>query len=87
MRRRGRYNPKVFYAALWLTLLGTLPIGGHAKLTSDQVHNSNGELQQDVSQLESLRHSGNLDSLEVIVDFATLKWPHFDHYIWPHPNR
>jgi hypothetical protein len=21
------------------------------------------------------------------VDFATLKWPHFDHYIWPHPNR
>jgi hypothetical protein len=20
-------------------------------------------------------------------DFATLKWPHFDHYIWPHPNR
>ena len=22
-----------------------------------------------------------------IGDFATLKWPHFDHYIWPHPNR
>ena len=21
------------------------------------------------------------------TDFATLKWPHFDHYIWPHPNR
>jgi chemotaxis signal transduction protein len=21
------------------------------------------------------------------IDFATLKWPHFDHYIWPHPNR
>jgi 3-deoxy-D-manno-octulosonate 8-phosphate phosphatase KdsC-like HAD superfamily phosphatase len=21
------------------------------------------------------------------LDFATLKWPHFDHYIWPHPNR
>ena len=20
-------------------------------------------------------------------DFATLKWPHFDHSIWPHPNR
>jgi len=20
-------------------------------------------------------------------DFATLNWPHFDHYIWPHPNR
>jgi hypothetical protein len=19
------------------------------------------------------------------IDFATLKWPHFDHYIWPHP--
>src|SRR5713101_9937817 len=19
-------------------------------------------------------------------DFATLNWPHFDHYIWPHPN-
>ncbi len=18
-------------------------------------------------------------------DFATLKWPRFDHYIWPHP--
>jgi hypothetical protein len=22
-----------------------------------------------------------------ILDFATLNWPHFDHYIWPHPNR
>jgi hypothetical protein len=21
------------------------------------------------------------------ADFATLKWPHFDHYIWPYPNR
>jgi hypothetical protein len=21
------------------------------------------------------------------VDFASLKWPHFDHHIWPHPNR
>jgi asparagine synthase (glutamine-hydrolysing) len=20
-----------------------------------------------------------------VSDFATLKWPHFDHYIWPHP--
>jgi hypothetical protein len=20
-------------------------------------------------------------------DFATLKWPHFDHHNWPHPNR
>lgn len=20
-------------------------------------------------------------------DFATLKWPHFDRHIWPHPNR
>ncbi len=23
----------------------------------------------------------------LLVDFATLNWPHFDHYIWPHPNR
>ena len=22
-----------------------------------------------------------------VLDFATLKWPHFDHHIWPHPNR
>src|SRR6266545_6672118 len=22
-----------------------------------------------------------------VFDFATLKWPHFDHHIWPHPNR
>ena len=20
------------------------------------------------------------------IDSATLKWPHFDHYIWPYPN-
>ena len=26
-------------------------------------------------------------ALKVLLDFATLKWPHFDHYIWPHPNR
>ena len=29
--------------------------------------------------IASSRHSN--------IDFATLKWPHFDHYIWPHPNR
>jgi hypothetical protein len=28
--------------------------------------------------------SGKADG---ITDFASLKWPHFDHYIWPHPNR
>jgi hypothetical protein len=22
-----------------------------------------------------------------LTDFATLNWPHFDRYIWPHPNR
>jgi hypothetical protein len=30
-----------------------------------------------------IRRLGGIDW----VDFATLKWPHFDHYIWPHPNR
>jgi len=25
--------------------------------------------------------------LEIRRDFATLNWPHFDRYIWPHPNR
>ena len=26
-------------------------------------------------------------ALATVLDFATLNWPHFDHYIWPHPNR
>jgi len=25
------------------------------------------------------------DLKKPISDFATLKWPHFDRYIWPHP--
>ncbi|HTC77106.1 MAG TPA: hypothetical protein VK657_00755, partial [Terriglobales bacterium] len=33
----------------------------------------------DVSSFEP---SGNF-----VTDFATLKWPHFDRHIWPHPNR
>ena len=32
--------------------------------------------------------AGAIETLAVIsIDFATLKWPHFDHHIWPHPNR
>jgi len=27
-----------------------------------------------------------MENLPTISDFATLKWPHFDHSIWPHPN-
>ncbi len=71
IRRLERYNAKVLHAALCLLLLSTLPIGGYAKLTSDQV---NAELQQDISQLESLRQSGNLYSLEVIVNRNSVKW-------------
>ena len=28
-----------------------------------------------------------LITLYFALDFATLNWPHFDHHIWPHPNR
>ena len=39
-----------------------------------------------VCELEAFRNvRGRRQSL--IDDFATLKWPHFDRYIWPHPNR
>jgi hypothetical protein len=38
------------------------------------------------TNFESVFH--NQEEIHVFVDdFATLKWPHFDHYIWPHPNR
>ena len=43
---------------------------------------------------EALSQAGQtpLARLEVpfdrpIDDFATLKWPQFDHHIWPHPDR
>jgi hypothetical protein len=36
----------------------------------------------------SVTRSGTPNQLlGVLLDFAILKWPHFDHYIWPHPNR
>jgi len=42
------------------------------------MHNSSVDLQQDLSELESLRQSRNLDSLEAIINRDSVKWRNRD---------
>jgi len=46
-------------------------------------------IQEAKRMANEIQKSSDLWDLEhhLTRDFATLKWPHFDHYIWPHPNR
>jgi hypothetical protein len=64
----------ILHTVLWLILLGTSQLGA-----ADQFHNSNVELQQDTSQLESLRQSGDLDSLERAINRNSVKWRKRNH--------
>jgi hypothetical protein len=42
---------------------------------------------QDQSAKELLERSKRITAMDGNGDFATLIWPHFDRYIWSHPNR
>ena len=39
--------------------------------------------------MDALSHyawPGNIRELQNLNAFVNLIWPHFDHYIWPHPK-
>jgi len=58
---------------MWSAVLGSLTVIGHMSM-SGQVRDSSVELQRDISRLDSLRQSGNLDTLEASVSHDSTKW-------------
>jgi hypothetical protein len=54
----------------------------------DAVHPGQPAISKVPNVAEIIEVCTNMEPKEALLnDFASLKWPHFDRYIWPHPNR
>src|ERR1051325_1774464 len=70
----GGFNSAILRSVFCVILLGITSLGVRAETSRDEEHASTVELQGDVSKLDSLRKSGDLDLLERSVNRDSVKW-------------